>query len=175
MGQYVGLTSLSALHSPLSTLHTHSRTPHAATTYPATTPSATPPAQVRGFDCVDDESKPEGAVPTSNNPAPPPEQWTEGNPHYAYYCYYLYANLHALNEMRFSRGLSTFCFRPHAGEAGELNHLHAAFLTARGINHGINLRKSPSLQYLYYLTQTGLALSPLSNNALFLQATSSAR
>ena len=38
-------------------------------------------------------------------------------------------------------------------QAGELNHLHAAFLTARGINHGINLRKSPSLQYLYYLAQ----------------------
>ena len=47
--------------------------------------------------------------------------------------------------------------------------MHAAFLTARGINHGINLRKSPSLQYLFYLTQIGLALSPLSNNALFLQ------
>ena len=57
-------------------------------------------AQICGFDCVDDESKPEGGVPTTNNPAPPPEQWTEGNPHYAYYCYYIYANLYALNEMR---------------------------------------------------------------------------
>lgn len=66
-----------------------------------------------------------------------------------------------LNQVRRAQGLSTFCFRPHAGEAGEINHLHAAFLTARGINHGINLRKSPSLQYLYYLTQIGLALSPL--------------
>ena len=35
---------------------------------------------------------------------------------------------------------------------------HAAFLTARGINHGINLRRTPSLQYLYYLAQVGLAL-----------------
>ena len=34
---------------------------------------------------------------------------------------------------------------------------HAAFLTARGINHGINLRRTPSLQYLYYLAQVGLA------------------
>tara|TARA_B100000513_G_scaffold143226_1_gene65725 strand:+ start:3661 stop:6090 length:2430 start_codon:yes stop_codon:yes gene_type:complete len=127
--------------------------------------------QVVGFDCVDDESKPEGLLPSTGAPAPLPEQWREGNPHYAYYCFYLYANLNSLNQLRRSRGLSTFCFRPHAGEAGDLNHLHAAFLTARGINHGINLRKSPSLQYLYYITQIGCALSPLSNNALFLRLT----
>lgn len=72
--------------------------------------------------------------------------------------FYLYANLHVLNQLRRAQGLTTFDFRPHAGEAGELNHLHAAFLTARGINHGINLRKSPSLQYLYYLAQ--VAYSP---------------
>jgi len=126
--------------------------------------------QVVGFDSVDDESKPEGRCPSVDSPAPPPAEWTTGgNPHYAYYCYYVYANLHVLNQLRAAQGLSQLCFRPHAGEAGELNHLHAAFLTARGINHGINLRKSPSLQYLYYLKQVGLALSPLSNNALFLQ------
>ena len=125
--------------------------------------------QVVGFDCVDDESKPEGAIPTPDSPSVHPEQWTNDNPHYAYYCFYLYSNLQVLNKLRRAQGLTTFDFRPHAGEAGELNHLHAAFLTARGINHGINVRKSPSLQYLYYLTQIGLALSPLSNNALFLQ------
>jgi adenosine deaminase len=32
----------------------------------------------------------------------------------------------------------------------------------------ILLRKVPALQYLYYLKQIGLAMSPLSNNALFL-------
>ena len=125
--------------------------------------------QVIGFDSVDDESKPEGAMPSLASPSPPPHEWASGNPHYAYYCYYMYANLYVLNQLREAQGLSTFTFRPHSGEAGELNHLHAAFLTARGINHGINLRKSPSLQYLYYVTQMGLALSPLSNNALFLQ------
>ncbi|KAK2354997.1 AMP deaminase [Trifolium repens] len=36
------------------------------------------------------------------------------------------------------------------------------------ISHGINLRKTPVLQYLYYLAQVGLAMSPLSNNSLFL-------
>lgn len=59
-------------------------------------------------------------------------------------------------------------FRPHCGEAGDTDHLTSAFLTAFGISHGILLRKVPALQYLYYLTQMGIAMSPLSNNALFL-------
>jgi AMP deaminase len=64
--------------------------------------------------------------------------------------------------------LDTFVLRPHAGEAGNPDNLTAAFLTSYGINHGILLRKVPALQYLYYLKQIGLAMSPLSNNALFL-------
>lgn len=79
-------------------------------------------------------------------------------------------------------------------QAGDIDHLAATFLTAHNIAHGINLRKSPVLQYLYYLAQVGiildwcydlincniclqylqylhqigLAMSPLSNNSLFL-------
>ena len=78
--------------------------------------------------------------------SPPPAEWTQGNPHYAYYCYYLYANLHALNQvspnpnpnpaypnpnptypspnpsphpnqLRARQGYSLLAFRPHAGEA----------------------------------------------------------
>ena len=44
----------------------------------------------------------------------------------------------------------------------------AAFLLARNIAHGNNLRKSPALQFLFYLAQIGLNMSPLSNNSLFL-------
>jgi AMP deaminase len=58
--------------------------------------------------------------------------------------------------------------RPHAGEAGDTDHLTSAFLTSHSISHGILLRKVPALQYLFYLKQIGLAMSPLSNNALFL-------
>jgi AMP deaminase len=39
-------------------------------------------------------------------------------------------------------------FRPHAGEAGDTEHLAAAFLTSQSISHGILLRKVPALQYL---------------------------
>ena len=64
--------------------------------------------------------------------------------------------------------LGTFVLRPHCGEAGDPDHLASAFLTAHSISHGILLRKVPALQYLFYLKQIGLAMSPLSNNALFL-------
>ena len=84
-------------------------------------------------------------------------------------CYYtFFANLCVLNKLRASRGLTTFKFRPHCGEAGDVDNLLAAFLVADGINHGILLRKNASLQYLYYLSQIGIAMSPLSNNKLFL-------
>jgi AMP deaminase len=41
-------------------------------------------------------------------------------------------------------------------------------MACENIAHGILLRKSPFLQYLFYLAQIGLCMSPLSNNSLFL-------
>ncbi|KAB2621913.1 AMP deaminase [Pyrus ussuriensis x Pyrus communis] len=122
--------------------------------------------QVVGLDLVDDESKPERR-PTKHMPTP--AQWTNVfNPAFSYYLYYCYANLYTLNKLRESKGMRTINLRPHSGEAGDIDHLAATFLTATNIAHGINLRKSPVLQYLYYLSQIGLAMSPLSNNSLFL-------
>ena len=119
-----------------------------------------------GFDMVDDESKPERR-PSKHMRTP--EEWdVPHNPAFSYYAYYVYANLYTLNRLRERKGLNTISFRPHAGEAGDIDHLAAAFLLTKNIAHGINLRKSPVLQYLYYLTQIGLNLSPLSNNSLFL-------
>jgi AMP deaminase len=121
---------------------------------------------VVGFDMVDDESRPERRPSRSVRM---PAEWDgKHNPAYAYYAYFTYANLYSLNKMREARGLSTFALRPHCGEAGDLDHLVSGFMLAENIAHGINLRKSSSLQYLYYLGQIGLMLSPLSNNSLFL-------
>ena len=64
--------------------------------------------------------------------------------------------------------MCTFQFRPHCGEAGDVDHLLSTYICANQINHGILLRKNPTLQYLYYLSQIGIAMSPLSNNKLFL-------
>ena len=99
----------------------------------------------------------------------------------------MFANIANLNNWRRERGFSesagtssryashrsceildTFVLRPHAGEAGDTDHLTSAYLTSHSISHGILLRKVPALQYLFYLKQIGIAMSPLSNNALFL-------
>lgn len=124
-------------------------------------------AHVVGFDSVDDESKPENAGFYQNSPTP--ENWTmSDNPPYTYYVYYMFANMVSLNHFRAYRGLNTFKLRPHCGEAGPVHHLVAGFLTSESIAHGLLLRKVPVLQYLYYLCQVGIAMSPLSNNSLFL-------
>ncbi|KAG7664657.1 AMD1 [[Candida] subhashii] len=123
--------------------------------------------RVIGFDSVDDESKPE--KPLHARKYPPAGDWDSVvNPPYSYYLYYLYANITTLNNLRLKHKFNTFVLRPHCGEAGDPEHLISAFLTSYGISHGILLRKLPYIQYLYYLDQIGIAMSPLSNNALFL-------
>lgn len=123
--------------------------------------------RVIGFDSVDDESKPEIAFQPKHMPRA--SEWNHHhNPPYSYYVYYLYANIASLNQLRRRNGFNTFLLRPHCGEAGDPEHLIAAFLTSHSISHGILLRKIPFIQYLFYLDQIGMAMSPLSNNALFL-------
>jgi AMP deaminase len=41
--------------------------------------------------------------------------------------------------------------------------------TLGSITDGIPGMKAPVLQYLFYLAQIGIAMSPLSNNSLFLE------
>ncbi|CAF2480562.1 unnamed protein product [Rotaria sp. Silwood2] len=120
-----------------------------------------------GFDSVDDETKPERPILTADMPYP--EEWNmKDNPPYVYYLFYMYANILTLNQLRRARGLNTFQFRPHCGEAGAVTHLVTAYMVAENISHGLLLRKSPVLQYLFYLCQIGIAMSPLSNNSLFI-------
>ncbi|KAL5347568.1 AMP deaminase [Pseudogymnoascus australis] len=122
--------------------------------------------RVIGFDSVDDESKIERRL---FRKFPVPKVWdTKQNPPYSYWIYYMFANIASLNVMRKQRGFNTFVLRPHCGEAGDSDHLAAAVLTCHSISHGLLLRKVPFLQYIYYLEQIGVAMSPLSNNALFL-------
>ncbi|KRX01195.1 hypothetical protein PPERSA_03699 [Pseudocohnilembus persalinus] len=123
---------------------------------------------VGGFDSVDDESIFEQLQKKELNIDP--QHYTElHNPHYIYWMYYMYANILSLNYLRKIRGLNTFSYRPHCGESGDQSHLISAFLLADGINHGITLQEHISLKYLYYLEQIGLAMSPMSNNKLFLK------
>ena len=122
--------------------------------------------RVIGFDSVDDESKVERRI---YRKFPLPRDWnTKQNPPYSYWIYYLFANIASLNVWRKQRGFNTFVLRPHCGEAGDTDHLAAAVLCCHSISHGLLLRKVPLLQYIFYLEQIGVAMSPLSNNALFL-------
>ncbi|KAI5776656.1 hypothetical protein EDC01DRAFT_681312 [Geopyxis carbonaria] len=122
--------------------------------------------RVIGFDSVDDESKPERRT---FKKFPTPADWNfKTNPPYSYWIYYLFANTASLNVWRKQRGMNTLVVRPHCGEAGDTDHLAAAVLCCHSISHGILLRKVPLLQYIFYLDQIGIAMSPLSNNALFL-------
>lgn len=122
--------------------------------------------RVIGFDSVDDESKVERRL---FKKYPVPKEWhSKQNPPYSYWIYYLFANMTSLNFWRRQRGFNTFLLRPHCGEAGDSEHLAVALLCSHSISHGLLLRKVPLLQYLFYLEQIGIAMSPLSNNALFL-------
>ncbi|CAI6331620.1 unnamed protein product [Periconia digitata] len=122
--------------------------------------------RVIGFDSVDDESKVERRM---FKKFPFPHEWsTKQNPPYSYWMYYLFSNISSLNVWRKQRGFNTFLLRPHCGEAGDTDHLAAAVLCSHSISHGLLLRKVPLLQYIFYLEQIGVAMSPLSNNALFL-------
>ncbi|VIO88204.1 adenosine monophosphate deaminase, putative [Brugia malayi] len=123
--------------------------------------------QISGIDSVDDESKLEHIK--FDRLTPEPKDYCDAeNPSYDYYLFYMYANLVALNALRRERGLNTFSLRPHCGEAGHVSHLVTGYLTSESIAHGLLLRKVPVLQYLFYLSQIGIAMSPLSNNSLFI-------
>ncbi|KAG6017082.1 putative zinc finger protein [Claviceps lovelessii] len=122
--------------------------------------------RVIGFDSVDDESKVERRL---FKKFPVPKDWdSKQNPPYSYWIYYLFANMSSLNFWRKRRGFNTLVIRPHCGEAGDSEHLAVALLCCHSISHGLLLRKVPLLQYAFYLEQVGIAMSPLSNNALFL-------
>jgi AMP deaminase len=122
--------------------------------------------RVIGFDSVDDESKVERRL---FRKYPTPKEWTsKQNPPYGYWIYFLFANMTSLNALRRRRGFNLLHLRPHCGEAGDTDHLAAALLCCHSISHGITLRKVPIFQYIFYLDQIGIAMSPLSNNALFL-------
>lgn len=127
-------------------------------------------ANTVAFDIANNEDNNEKIRSYSNFKLVPPEEWNcDEEPPYSYWSYYIYANLTALNHLRRARGLNTFAYRPHCGEAGSNDHLATSYLLANSINHGIKLDKVPVLQYLFYLAQIGLSISPLSNNKLFVK------
>ena len=70
----------------------------------------------------------------------------------------MWYNITRINLVREAKGLPTFSYRPHCGESGRPSHLIAGFLLSDGINHGITLRDSPPLEYLYYIEQVSIQI-----------------
>ena len=135
--------------------------------------------QIVGIDCVDDESKPEKRLPRYPVPQEWTSVHNPPYSYYLYYLYVAPAHslppprfrTHAATAMRICTSsiscanlsasvrslfrdssdvrIDTIAFRPHAGEAGDPDHLASSFLLAANISHGVNLRKTPALQYLY--------------------------
>lgn len=122
------------------------------------------------FDVVSAEEKNEKIRSYSNYKLIDPDDWNcNEEPTYSYWNYYVYANLKAVNHLRRSRGMNTFAYRPHCGETESSDHMAVGYLLSHSINHGIMLSKYPVLQYLFYLNQIGLSLSPLSNNKILIK------
>ena len=115
------------------------------------------------FDSVDDEGQAEAVCCSAR-----PSEWSENtNPAFSWQFYHLWANIEVLNNLRRSKGLNTFSFRPHTGETGDVMHLAASYMLSESVAHGITLNEQVSLQYLYYLDQIGISCAILSNNFLF--------
>ena len=108
-------------------------------------------SNIGAVDSVDDESV---FDPLLLEPFVKPALYTtQENPPYSYWCYYMANNLQTLNRLRESKGMNTILFKPHCGESGQRHHLATTYLLASSINHGIKLRESPMLEYLYYISQ----------------------
>ena len=138
-----------------------------ATLYPDRNPQLTKFLNnVGAFDSVDDESMLDS---TEHDLVNPGDFHFKDSPSYQYQLFFLAVNLNVLNQLRKARNLPTISFRPHCGESGDPMHLATSYLLSHGVNHGVNLARSVGLQYLYYLDQIGLAVSPTSNNFLFLK------
>ena len=95
-------------HTPLPLQHTHPHThthihplqlTHPHIHPPISTPHTHTHVQVIGFDSVDDESKLE--YHQFQQTSPTPTEWTsKENPPYAYYIFYMFANIAMLNRLR---------------------------------------------------------------------------
>jgi len=124
--------------------------------------------QVGGFDCVGDEAESHGTDGghESHNFPDPEDYDVDYDPPYGYWLYFLWANITSLNAFRMERGLCTFQFRPSGGQAGHISHLASCFLLADSISHGIRLVDNAVLEYLFYLAEVGIAMSPLASDIL---------
>lgn len=125
---------------------------------------------VVGFDMLDTHIKETLKLTCDTLPA----NWvTDSEPPYSYFAYFLYANIFQLNTLRKARGLTTFAFRMHSGEVPSENQLCTSYLLGYSVSHGLRLSFNKVEQYLYYLTQINVSMSPIFESKVFLETAAS--
>jgi AMP deaminase len=112
---------------------------------------------IRAIDSVDDETKDNGDVLDER-----PADVSHGDLPFSYYMYHMAINIATVNRLHGTN----IKFRPHCGEGGSDRHLVVCFLLADGISHGLNLRNSAVMSYMYYITRMPVSMSLSSNNYL---------
>ena len=119
---------------------------------------------ISGFDSVDTEDM----VELNSEFLEDPFEWArDEEPPYAYWLFFLKANITTLNKLKQERGFRPFALRPHAGATGPISHVCAAFLLSDSITHGLTLSNSTALRYCFYLAQVGICMAVLAENALY--------
>jgi AMP deaminase len=119
---------------------------------------------IRAFDSVDDETKDNGDIL-----ADLPQNLTNPNVPFSYYMYHMAINIARVNRLHGT----ALKFRPHCGEGGSVRPLLVCFMLADGISHGVNLKNSAVLTYMYYLDRMRVSMSMSSNNYLVAKSSES--
>lgn len=122
---------------------------------------------------LDNDSGPEGGenrydIPDFNYYKHPAKLRNPDFAPYDWVLYWTYANLVNLNKFRKQRGFTTLVLRPHVGEHGPVDHQIGGWLIGSNIQHGLEMRNAPVIEYLYYLSQVGIGNAPTSTNYLWI-------
>jgi len=96
-----------------------------------------------------------------------PFEWeTIDNPSFAYYLFYIRANLESLNYLKVQKNKGhPWIFRPSSGFL-KSEDLAVSYLLSDSIVHGNLLHSEVTLQYLYYLSEIGISSSIIKENCL---------
>jgi len=114
-----------------------------------------------GFTTTNFESRSDARV------YPIPTDWnSEDNPPYFYFLYHIWSNLNSLNAFLQRKNFAPLVYRPISGFTGSNDEIACSFLLADSIAHGVQIKSSAVLQYLFYLTQMGISMAVLKEDMI---------
>ena len=116
-----------------------------------------------------DESEPDVAKQLNWFKVQPIKWVSKELPPLEYVSYFVFSNLKVLNDYRSLKQLKKMCFQPYvsSGMFGTAKQLQIAFFLGDQIQSGRAIDADPRIQYLYYLSQIGVACSPVGERAAY--------